>query len=242
MRFLLQIALLTFTLNAFAGSAPSRTAYDLTLRNGFSIHCVRQEVSGANTRIFIDDNNFIDVPTTEIASVTESQEPAPVAPELDKKPADLNRIVAAASDKHRIDPDLITSVIHAESSFNPKARSPKGAQGLMQLMPDTASKLGVLDAYEPSANVDAGTKYLRELLLRYNGDMVKALAAYNAGPLRIQQYNGVPPYRETRAYVAKVVQEFNRKKLAERKSSKANTAKSAAPASKPESADPNQHR
>jgi soluble lytic murein transglycosylase-like protein len=84
----------------------------------------------------------------------------------------------------------------------------------MQLMPGTASRLGVTDAFDPYANVNAGTEYLRELLLRYNGDMAKALAAYNAGPLRVQQYKGVPPYRETRAYVAQVIREFNRKKLA----------------------------
>ena len=150
-------------------------------------------------------------------------------------------MVTAASDKHQIDPDLITSVIHAESSFNPKARSPKGAQGLMQLMPETASRLGVADAFDPSANVEGGTKYLRELLLQYHGDMVKALAAYNAGPQRVQQYNGVPPYR-TRAYVAKVVKEFNRKKLAETAKTKSSAPKSGQTASISDAADLNQHR
>ncbi len=242
MKRLLQLAILFFAANAIAGTAPTRTAYDLTLKNGFTIHHLRHEVIGSNTRLYIDDGNFIDVPTAEIESITESQEPAPVAPELQKKPVDLNEVVSAASDKHQIDADLITSVIHAESSFNPKVRSPKGAQGLMQLMPDTASKLGVTDAYDPSANVDAGTKYLRELLLQYNGDMVKALAAYNAGPLRVQQYNGVPPYRETRAYVARIVKEFNRKKLAERNASKQVASKSDLRASKADSTNTDQHR
>ena len=242
MKRLLQLATLLLAANVFAGTAPTRTAYDLTLKNGFTIHHLRHEVIGPNTRLYIDDSNFIDVPTADIESITESQEPAAVAPELQKKPADLKEVVAAASDKHRIDPDLITSVIHAESSFNPKARSPKGAQGLMQLMPGTASKLGVADAYDPSENVDAGTKYLRDLLLQYNGDMVKALAAYNAGPLRVQQYNGVPPYRETRAYVAKIVKEFNRKKLAERSASQHSAAKPALRASKSNAGDSNQHR
>ena len=242
MKPLVQIALLLFAATVFAGTAPTRTGYDLTLKNGFTIHHLRHEVIGENIRLYIDDTNFIDVPTADIASITESQESAPVPPELQKKLADLNEVVAAASDKHQIDPDLITSVIHAESSFNPKARSPKGAQGLMQLMPGTASKLGVTDAYDPSANVDAGTRYLRELLLQYNGDMVKALAAYNAGPLRVQQYNGVPPYRETRAYVAKIVKEFNRKKLAERNTARQLSPKTRQQVSKPETVASNQQR
>ena len=242
MKRLLQFAILFFAANAVAGTAPVRTAYDLTLKNGFTIHHVRHEVIGSNTRLYMDDANFIDVPTAEIDSITESQEPAPVAPELQKKPADLKDVVAAASDKHQIDADLITSVIHAESSFNPKARSPKGAQGLMQLMPQTASQLGVGNAFDPGANVEGGTKYLRDLLVQYNGDMVKALAAYNAGPLRVQQYNGVPPYRETRTYVAKIVKEFNRKKLAERSAAKQSVAKRSQRASKPEVVASNQHR
>jgi len=242
LKLFFQLALLFFTVNAVAGSAPTRTAYDLTLKNGFTLHCVRQEATGANTRIYLDDNNYMDVPTADIASIAESQEPAPTAPELEKKPVDLNQVVSDASDKHQIDPDLITSVIHAESSFNPRARSPKGAQGLMQLMPGTASKLGVNDAYDPAANVDAGTKYLRDLLLQYNGDMVKALAAYNAGPLRVQQYHGVPPYRETRAYIAKVVREFNRKKLAEMKSREKPAAKSSQRASKSDAGVSSRHR
>lgn len=205
----------------------TRTAYDLTLKNGFSIHHLRHQVIGANTRLFLDDTSYIDVPTDQIESITESDDPIPTAPELQKKTADLNQVVAAASGKHQIDPDLITSVIHAESSFNSKAVSPKGAQGLMQLMPQTASRLGVTNAFDPSANVDAGTQYLRELLLRYNGDMAKALAAYNAGPLRVQQYHGVPPYRETRAYVAQVIKEFNRKKLAAAKAEKRDGQKTA---------------
>ena len=94
----------------------------------------------------------------------------------------------------------------------------------MQLMPGTASKLGVSNAFDPRANVEGGTRYLSELLERYNFDVIKALAAYNAGPQRVQQYGGVPPYYETRTYVARIVRDYNRKKIAERKAAAA-TAK-----------------
>jgi soluble lytic murein transglycosylase-like protein len=117
-----------------------------------------------------------------------------------------------------LDPDLVNSVIKAESGFNVRAVSPKGAQGLMQLMPGTASQLGVPNAFDPQANIEGGTKYLRELLERYNFDLVKALAAYNAGPQRVEQFGGVPPFYETRSYVARVVKDFNKKKAAQGKS------------------------
>ena len=105
-------------------------------------------------------------------------------------PVDLNQVVSSAGAQYKLDPDLLNSVIHAESGFNVRARSPKGAQGLMQLMPSTANALGVNNAFDPAQNVDGGSKYLRELLERYNFDLVKALAAYNAGPQRVEQYHG----------------------------------------------------
>jgi hypothetical protein len=149
------------------------------------------------------------------------------------KPEELKQVINSISDQHHIDPDFISSVIHAESGFNQHAVSPKGAQGLMQLMPGTASKLGVSNAFDPRSNVEGGTKYLTELLERYNFDVIKALAAYNAGPLRVQQYGGVPPYRETQAYVASIVRDYNRKKIAQRKAAaateKANRSKKAPP-------------
>ncbi len=130
-------------------------------------------------------------------------------------------MVNSASDTTNIDPDLINSVIHAESNFNAHAVSPKGARGLMQLMPKTATELGVSNSFDANANVQGGSKYLQELLQRYNYDMVKALAAYNAGPQRVDKYHGVPPYYETRAYVARIVRDFNNKKLAERRAAAA---------------------
>jgi soluble lytic murein transglycosylase-like protein len=147
---------------------------------------------------------------------------------------DLSSVVNEASGRYRLDPDLVNSVIKAESGFNVRAVSPKGAQGLMQLMPGTASQLGVPNTFDPQANVEGGTKYLRELLERYNFDIVKALAAYNAGPQRVEQFGGVPPYYETRAYVARVVRDFNKKKVAQEKAAAAQKSTPKSKSAKPQ--------
>src|SRR3982074_983224 len=206
-------------------ATPSFAGQDAVLRNGFSIRHERRAVIGTVTRLYVnaDGSSFIDIPTGEI----EHFEDAPAEIKINAAiaenagvshqitvPVDLNQVVRVASGRYRLDPDLVNSVIRAESGFNVRAVSRKGAQGLMQLMPGTASKLGVPNAFDPEANIDGGTKYLRELLERYNFDLVKALAAYNAGPQRVEQYGGVPPYYETRAYVARIVRDFNRKKAA----------------------------
>jgi soluble lytic murein transglycosylase-like protein len=128
---------------------------------------------------------------------------------------DLNHLINGAGERHQLDPDFINSVIRAESGFNSHAVSKKGAQGLMQLMPQTASQLGVANSFDPNANVEGGTRYLRELLEKYDFDVVKALAAYNAGPKRVDRYRGVPPYYETQAYIARIIRDYNRQKLAE---------------------------
>lgn len=193
------------------------------LQNGYSIQHERREIVGTVTRLYLggDDSGYIDIPTEEIdhfevGPPTPAAVKVPLAPGVFSK-ADLDQAINSASAKHRIDSDLIASVIRAESGFNPHAISPKGAQGLMQLMPKTASQLGVEDAFDAGSNVEAGTRYLRELLEQYNFDLIKALAAYNAGPLRVKQYHGVPPYAETRAYVARIIRDFNQKKLAQEK-------------------------
>src|SRR5436305_14942436 len=111
-------------------------------------------------------------------------------------PSPYAREIIDAAGRYGIPERLVTAVIRAESGFNPRAVSRKGAQGLMQLMPSTASVLGVADRFDAAANADAGTRYLRNLLEQYHGDVPRALAAYNAGPQRVQQYGGVPPYTE----------------------------------------------
>lgn len=195
------------------------------LRNGFSIRHERREVVGSVTRLYLgaDSNGYVDVPTEEIDRF-EKDLSAPVGGRTPNTPQEMKDVIDAVSSRHHLDPDLIKSVIHAESGFNPRAVSAKGAQGLMQLMPQTASRLGVPNSFDPGANVEGGTRYLRELLERYDFDLIKALAAYNAGPSRVEQYHGVPPYYETQAYVARIIRDFNREKLAEQKA--ASTAKS----------------
>jgi soluble lytic murein transglycosylase-like protein len=230
MKLLAQVILALGLLGASRFAAGSDLAF---LRNGFSIRHERREIVGSVTRLYLgaDSNGYVDVPTAEIDRF-EKDLSAPAAGKTPRTPQAMSEVINAVSSRHHLDPDLINSVIHAESGFNPRAVSRKGAQGLMQLMPQTASRLGVVNTFDPGANVEGGTKYLRELLERYNFDLIKALAAYNAGPQRVEQYHGVSPYYETQAYVARIIRDFNRKKLAERKAAALKTVsyrKSSAP-------------
>jgi hypothetical protein len=228
---------------------PANAADLAMLSNGFSIRHDHHLVMGTTTRLYLStgDSDFIDEPTAEITGYekdlslpapTSAPTPAPTDSQGSSRAAfaksgslksgsgksapapALNDVVNSASATYHLDPDLVNSVIHAESGFNAHAISPKGARGLMQLMPSTANQLGVNDSFDPQANVEGGSRYLRELLERYNFDLVKALAAYNAGPERVEQYQGVPPFRETRAYVARIVHEYNTKKTAQEKAAK----------------------
>src|SRR5271154_41316 len=230
---------------------PCLAADSAVLRNGFSIRHERRQVIGTVTRLYVggDDASFVDIPTAEIdhfeALPDESTShlklqtgSGNVQPPIHLNQVDLNQVVETASGTYRLDPDLVNSVIRAESGFNVRAVSPKGAQGLMQLMPQTASQLGVRNAFDPQANVEGGTRYLRELLERYDFDLIKALAAYNAGPERVEQFGGVPPYYETRAYVARIVRDFNKKKLAAKKNAAAAHNAPVASNAKPAGASP----
>lgn len=207
---------------ALALSGVAARASDVAqLQNGFTIRHERREIIGNTTRLYLDaasSPSYVDVPTADIVSIDhEAETVSPAAPPAAPAPStDVHSAVTAASGASGLDPDLIDSVIKAESNFNPHAVSRKGARGLMQLMPSTAQQLGVKDSFDPGANVDAGSRYLRDLLLQYNRDLAKALAAYNAGAGRVDRYHGVPPYHETYSYVSRIIADFNRKKLAER--------------------------
>lgn len=118
---------------------------------------------------------------------------------------EYDHLIRRAATYHGVDPQLVRAVIHAESAFNPHAVSPKGAKGLMQLMPGTAQDMGVVNVFNPADNIWAGTKYLRHLLERFKGDTTLAVAAYNAGFANVDQYGGIPPFTETRHYVRRVL-------------------------------------
>lgn len=190
------------------------------LSNGFSIRHRTHEMRNGLVRLYIDDqkSSFVDIPADQIVSYAFEPDPLP-SPRSSEPAKNTGQIVREASAKHGVDSDFIFSVIKQESAGNALAVSPAGARGLMQLMPGTASKLGVSDSFSPEQNVLGGARYLRELLERYNGDAVKALAAYNAGPGAVDRYNGVPPYRETREYVQRVIRDYNKSKQNTGKSS-----------------------
>ena len=196
------------------------------LRNGAAIRHERHEMIDQVTRLYLSGaaDDYVDIPQNQIIRFEQAEEPPAPSPQTQEtqaqtqtlpppRPATIGDMVSAASSRNRVDPDLVISVIHAESNFDPRAISPKGAQGLMQLMPKTAASLGVMNPMDPAANVEGGTRYLSELLALYNNDIIKALAAYNAGPERVDQYHGLPPYRETINYVSRIVRDFNSLKL-----------------------------
>jgi soluble lytic murein transglycosylase-like protein len=200
-------------------SVAAFSAQLVILQNGFVMHVDHLETRGDMTRLYMDEGtrNFVDVQRDQIVRMEEIPEPPPppLAPSMaPRRTVSLEEIVTTASNRYGIDPDIVLSLIHAESAFDPKAVSPKGAQGLMQLMPQTATSMGVENPMDAAANVEGGTRYLRELLTLYHEDLTKALAAYNAGPARVQEYNGVPPYRETINYINRVVRDLYQRKIA----------------------------
>jgi hypothetical protein len=205
------------------------------LRHGFTIQYLRREVAGPATRLWmcgVPGTGYAEIASGQIDGLAESRGAVRLAPEAPASVPEttasgglpdqgsFKKLIASAASTYQMDPDFVASVVNAESGFNPTAVSPTGAQGLMQLMPETAAMLGAEDLLDPATNLWAGTRYLRQLLDRFAGDAVKALAAYIAGPQRVEQY-GVPQYGETRAYVSRIIDDYNRKKLQQRAHSKA---------------------
>ena len=197
------------------------------LRNGFTIRYTQREAQTSTTRLWLcegSDSSLVSIPSDQIERFEQAEDanrPAlTTAARATKKAVEasapggnpIKAVIVEAARRHQIDPDFLTSIVDAESRFNPVAVSPKGAGGLMQLMPQTAALFGVRNSFDPAQNLEGGTRYLRQLLDRYHWDPVKVLAAYNAGPHRVEQYGGIPPFRETRAYIARIIEDFNRKK------------------------------
>lgn len=199
-----------------ASSAAARAFDRVTLRNGFSYDCAHREpLADGRVRLFLSsgDSSYIDLPASEIESVATLPDPPAAVKPTAPGGADVRGMLTHAGEQHDIDVELLASVVHAESDGRANAVSRTGAQGLMQLMPGTARNLGVKDSFQPDQNINGGTTYLDALLTRYHDNLALALAAYNAGPAAVDKYHGIPPYRETRAYVARVMTEFKRRKL-----------------------------
>jgi soluble lytic murein transglycosylase-like protein len=204
-------------------SVPASAGENAILASGLRIHIERHELAGDMARLYNHDG-VIELPAVSIAMFEDDDyiAPPPVLPPAatqpstrvaDAKPAsptlDPKSAVRGAAVRNGLPKTFVESVAKAESAFDPKAVSPKGAIGIMQLMPETARALSA-DPKDPEQNIDAGTRLLRELLLKYDGDVAKALSAYNAGEKAVDRYQGIPPYPETQRYVNRVVRDYLR--------------------------------
>ena len=165
------------------------------------------------------DNKHAKIPTAEANKVTVKIYPSPSAvknlaktqPEYSPRSVFgkkgehlLHPIILQTANRYQMDPALVNAIIMAESEYNPRAVSKRGARGLMQLMPATAAALGVTDSFNPEQNLDGGVRYFKRLVIRFNGDVTLALAAYNAGSGKVRFYQGVPPFKATKRYIKKV--------------------------------------
>jgi hypothetical protein len=207
---------------------PVQAAERVSLTNGYDILCNHHAQVGSHIRLYLGpgDSSYIDREPSDIARIESVPDPPPPAEtasinpqtepgfEARLSPVDLHEMLAQAGRQHNLDADLLASVVKAESNGDAHAVSRAGARGLMQLMPKTAAAQGVEDSFRPDQNVRGGSAYLNELLVKYHDNIALALAAYNAGPAAVDKYHGIPPYHETRAYVARVIHEFNRRVLA----------------------------
>jgi hypothetical protein len=197
------LVLLAVSAAALTAAAPAR-AEIAVLTNGMTLKVVDRRVEGDIVYLSLKGGGEVGMPPTLIRGVV----PDEVVDEVVSATGDLHALASEAARRHGLDPELVLAVVTVESGFRPEAVSPKGAQGLMQLMPATAQALGVQNALDPAANLDGGARHLSELIAFYGGDVTKALAAYNAGAGAVARHGGVPPYRETQEYVKKVMKRY----------------------------------
>src|ERR1700692_461742 len=211
-RKLTVLVILTLTLVM----APDMRAEYVVLRKCKRLPVTGYQLVGDKYRLQMN-GGFVEIPSAEVVAI-EPEEVftpivVPVKPGALAQNAQFGQFIQSAATRFHVDADLISSVIAIESNFNPKAVSRKNARGLMQLIPGTANRLGVRNVFDPAENIDAGTRYLGELLHRYDNDLILALAAYNAGPERVQKYGRVPPFPETMSYVKKVKHTYDQQKM-----------------------------
>ena len=229
MRNRLQIATALAALLLAGASRPAQSAERISLTNGYDIVCSHHAQVGSHVRLYMGpgESSYIDRAPSDIAKIETVPDPPPPAaepvsinPQIQYRAEaplsslDLHEMLAQAGQLHNLDADLLASVVKAESNGNARAVSHAGARGLMQLMPKTAAEVGVDDIFRPDQNVRGGSAYLNELLVKYHDNIALSSAAYNAGPAAVDKYHGIPPYNETRAYVTRVIHEFNRRVLA----------------------------
>jgi soluble lytic murein transglycosylase-like protein len=191
------------------GAQALRAEY-VVLRSGQRLTVTSYQLNGDKYRLQMAGGS-VEIAAEEVVAIEPEEvfTPVPATPAV--KPP-YRELVEAAAARYNVDADLITSVIAVESNFDPKAVSRKKARGLMQLLPETAARLGVRNIEDAQENIDAGTRYLRELLQKYNNNLALALAAYNAGPERIRRYGRVPPFAETISYVRRVKHDYENSK------------------------------
>jgi len=192
-------------------AAPALRAEYVVLRNGLRLKVTGYQLVGDKYRLQMTGGK-VEIAAEEVVAIEPEDVFAPIPATAAPQPL-YRDLVEASAKKYNLDPDLVTSVIAVESNFDPKAVSRKNAHGLMQLLPETAAQLGVKNIDDPTENIDAGSRYLKYLLQMYNGNLSLALAAYNAGPEKVQLYGRIPPYSETISYVRRVKRGYDKSKL-----------------------------